>query len=116
MNSATPHKLSHESIGLLVQAIEAYGVELRVKDDGLLLLRDRDKRLSAADRRLIHDHAPQLADWRMTLCALESRRLVIAIDERPTTCPACDDGREPVYREGVGGALIYRCIACGRDW
>lgn len=111
---ATPTAMA-DLAGLLTDR----GVELRVTPAGELQLRDREKRLTPADRDLVRRYANDLADW-LTLLAEPDEPA-----EEPThptidpNAPRCDRCGSAEFIEVAihGGASVRRdCARCRRTW
>ncbi|QDV77055.1 hypothetical protein [Botrimarina mediterranea] len=116
----------------LVQLLAERGVALRVSPGGELLIRDRDKRLSPADRAAVHHYRHDLADWLAAPGAAapecgafqhpkrdESDETARPKSEGSPAGPRCDrcGGVEFVEVPTHGGASVRRdCGRCGRTW
>jgi hypothetical protein len=127
------HPATPAAMALLVQLLEGRGVALRVSPGGELQVRDRDKRLSPADRAAVHHYRHDLADLADWLaapapeCGVFQHPQRVESDEierpreqaEPCAGPRCDrcGATEFVEVSTHNGASIRRdCGRCGRTW
>jgi len=112
--AATP-----ENLAALARLLADRGVGLRVSPGGELQLRDRDKRLSPADRRLVRHYREPLAGWLAAEPPDETGDADPAAEPIDPDAPRCDRcGRGEFVEVAVhGGASVRRdCARCGRTW
>lgn len=118
-----------QDAALLAELLAGRGVELRVTPSGELQLRDRDKRLSPADRATVHHYADALADWLAEPATPngESATSVVGGTTNPPPthvegspkAPSCDRCRHAEFREVPihdGQSIRRDCARCGRTW
>ena len=120
-----------EAMADLVQLLDERGVALRVSPGGELQLRDREKRLSPADRAAVHHYRHALADWLVAplpapesganrhLKGAESDGIARPKGDAQPTGPRCDRCGAAAFVEVPthGGASVRRdCGRCGRTW
>lgn len=105
-----------EGMADLVQLLHERGVALRVSPGGELRIRDRDKRLSPADRAAVHHYRHALADWLARPPVADAPGSPAELDPSGPHCDRCG-GTEFVEVSTHGGASIRRdCGRCGRTW
>lgn len=102
----------------LVGLLSERGVELRVSPAGELQLRDRKKRLSDSDRKLVHHYSNDLSDW--LAMSVESADEPTADEPQiDPNAPRCDRCGSVEFVEVAihGGASLRRdCARCRRTW
>ena len=100
----------------LVQLLDERGVALRVSPGGELLIRDRYKRLSPADRAAVHHYRHDLADWLARPPVADAPGAPAEPDPGGPRCDRCG-AAEFVEVSTHNGASIRRdCGRCGRTW
>ena len=133
MGAPTYPPATPAAMALLVQLLEGRGVALRVTPRGELQVRDRDKRLSPADRAAVHHYRHDLADWlaahpepapesganrhpnaaESDKTARPKKAVELSVGPRCDRCGAAKFVEVPTH----GGASVRRdCGRCGRTW
>lgn len=116
MTPATYPPVTPAAAALLVRLLQDRGVALRVSPGGKLLIRDRDKRLSTADRAAVHHYRHDLADWLARPPVADADGSPTAPDSGGPRCDRCG-ATEFVEVSTHGGASVRRdCGRCGRTW
>ena len=104
------------SMQFLVTLLDRRGIALRVVN-GDLQLRDLAKRLTDADRAVVHAYAVDLARVLSDPSMLAQHH-----SDAPSYWPGCRscgadiEGDSVTYRTDPGGELLERCVRCGATW